>query len=82
MADVLADIEQFEVEIDDTAPFEFSADTDNELQLTAEDYKVIGLWGTIGGNIDNQKDLIERLQAIQQLAQVEAISDDFINNLA
>lgn len=41
MADVLADIEQFDVEIGATEPLAFSADTDNDLQLTAEDYKVI-----------------------------------------
>lgn len=80
MADVLADIEQFEVEIGAVEPLAFTADTDNDLQLTAEDYKVIGVWGTIGGNIENQTDLMLKLAEIAD-GQAEAIPVDYINNL-
>ena len=80
MADVLADIEQFDVEIGAAEPLAFTADTDNTLQLTADDYKVIGVWGTIGGNIENQTDLMLKLAEIAE-GQEEAIPIDYINNL-
>lgn len=80
MADVLAEIGQFDVEIGAVEPLAFTADTDNDLHLTAEDYKVIGVWGTIGGNIENQSDLMLKLAEIAD-GQAEAIPVDYINNL-
>ncbi len=81
MAELQADIEQFEVEITAPEPLGFSADQDDALQLTAEDYKIIGRWGSIGGDIEKQKDLIKRLEAIETETQIEPISSEYIENL-
>lgn len=48
--------------------------------VVVDDYKVIGVWGTIGGNIENQTDLMLKFAEIAEW-QAEAIPIDYINNL-
>lgn len=48
--------------------------------VVVDDYKVIGVWGTIGGNIENQTDLMLKFAEIEE-GQAEAIPIDYINNL-
>lgn len=65
-------------EITDTIDVRF--DAASALQVGIEDYKVIGLWGTIGGDIEKQNDLMNKLSETANAA-TEAIPTDFINNL-